>query len=134
MLAIVDESTGVPVRPVTDEDLAGTPTVGGRSIENRSKAGLQECNEEEPTRVKTIQEMVEEARKGDGPVCDNCGIHGEAPTRTNGRRLGRAGCRAGGTMRGAYFCFYRITGSASNHSWLHVLAAQHTGPPSRSCG
>lgn len=78
MLAIVDESTGVPVRPVTDEDLAGIPAAaGGCNMENRIKAGREEGDEEEPTRVKTIQEMVEEARRGDGPVCDNCGVTGE---------------------------------------------------------
>ena len=78
-LVLVDESTGVPVRAATEEDLSAVPL---NSLEPPAPASTHSTEQpaaptaKSPNKQHSLQELLAEARNGKGPVCDHCGATG----------------------------------------------------------
>lgn len=66
-LVVVDEATGSIVRAATDDDVAGLDL----QLQDERKDV-----QSKRAKHKTLQQLLEEARQGDGPVCDHCGTTG----------------------------------------------------------
>lgn len=77
MLAIVDEATGAPMRPATEEDLLLLPGELMTSL-SPSKPHLASHPNDPIKDIKnmSLQELLAAARNGKGPMCDHCGATG----------------------------------------------------------
>ena len=77
MLAVVDEATGTPMRPATEEELNAIPGELVQPLPSpQPKAELKPEKPKEPTKHMSLQELLAAARNGNGPMCDHCGATG----------------------------------------------------------
>lgn len=88
MLAIVDETTGTPIRVATEEDLSDfdvnlidrslttspTPSKKTSPLTPKSGIGYDGCGFGAFNRQKSLQELLANAKGG--PRCHNCGVKG----------------------------------------------------------
>lgn len=77
MLAVVDEATGTPMRPATEEELNGIPLELVQPLPSpKPKAEPKPETPKESTKHMSLQELLAAARNGNGPMCDHCGATG----------------------------------------------------------
>ena len=79
MLAVIDEETGTPVRPATDEELTELLPLALNEPLTCKKAAVQTnlVKSKEPIKTMSLQELLAAARNGAGPMCDHCGATGK---------------------------------------------------------
>jgi len=78
MLAVIDEVTGGPVRPVTEQELYELSPL--QMVEpltcNKTKVQTKVTKSKESFKTTSLQELLA-ARNGAGPLCDHCGATGK---------------------------------------------------------
>jgi len=78
-LAVVDESTGTPLRAATEEDLSRVPM---KVLEPKFQtsgqvdSGVEGLSARPLNKTPTLQELLAIARMGNGPKCDHCFVTG----------------------------------------------------------
>ena len=79
MLALIDETTGTPVRPATEQEL--NELLPLELVEpltlNKPKVQPKVVKSKEPIKTTSLQELLAAARNGAGPMCDHCGATGK---------------------------------------------------------
>jgi hypothetical protein len=79
MLAVIDEETGNPVRPATEEELHELLPL--ELVEpltcSKTKVQTKVAKSKEPIKTTSLQELLAAARNGAGPMCDHCGATGK---------------------------------------------------------
>jgi hypothetical protein len=79
MLAVIDEATGAPVRPATEDELNDLLPL--QLLEpltcKKTKVQTKVAKSNEPIKTTSLQELLAAARNGAGPMCDHCGATGK---------------------------------------------------------
>ncbi|KAL4543199.1 hypothetical protein Ndes2526B_g03861 [Nannochloris sp. 'desiccata'] len=98
MLAVIDEVTGDPVRPATEQELYELSPL--QIVEpltcNKTKVQTKVAKSKEPIKTTSLQELLAAARNGAGPMCDHCGAT-ESPQWRKGPEEKPILCNACGT-------------------------------------